>query len=177
VVGWLRLRQLWWCHTHPDAPRHACGQLSTDVQPRQRLRIASHGAGAEPTSSAPCDHTLVAVMISAFINLARRGTPPPLPPLRRFEILRPAVATDTSASATVLRQSPARPGKLRLLIHGARGQEGCCRLVMESGTGSRGTSRATLSGGKPFGPDGARRLAELFRRAPPPLLASLDFRN
>jgi hypothetical protein len=50
-------------------------------------------------------------------------------------------------------------------------------LAVESGTGARGTSRVTLSGGKPLGPDGARRLAELLRNAPPPLLVALDLRH
>ena len=58
---------------------------------------------------------------------------------------------------------------------GGRGQ-GCCRVVVESGVGARGTSRMTLSGGEPLGPEGAGRLAGLLRDAPPPLLASIDIR-
>jgi hypothetical protein len=48
---------------------------------------------------------------------------------------------------------------------------------MVSGAGAQGTSRMTLSGGKGLGPDGAQRLAELLREAPPPMLAALDLRN
>ena len=58
---------------------------------------------------------------------------------------------------------------------GGRGQ-GCCRVVVVWGVGTRGTSRMTLSGGKPLGPEGAGRLAGLLRDAPPPLLASMDIR-
>ena len=35
----------------------------------------------------------------------------------------------------------------------------------------------TLSGGKGLGPNGAQRLAELLREAPPPMLAALDLRH
>ena len=50
-------------------------------------------------------------------------------------------------------------------------------VAVESGVGARGTSLATLSGGKPLGPDGALRLADLLREAPPSLLTSLDLRH
>ena len=49
-------------------------------------------------------------------------------------------------------------------------------MAVVSGAGAGGTSCVPLSGGAPLGPDGARRLAELVREAPPPLLTSLDLR-
>jgi hypothetical protein len=61
-------------------------------------------------------------------------------------------------------------------MFGADAQERYCRLVLESGRGACGTSRATLSGGN-LGPDGARRLADLLLKAPLPLLVSLDLRH
>ena len=48
---------------------------------------------------------------------------------------------------------------------------------MVSGAGAKGNSRMKLSGGKGLGPDGAQRLAELLREAPPPMLAALDLRH
>ena len=45
-----------------------------------------------------------------------------------------------------------------------------------SGAGSKGTSRMALSGGKGLGPEGAQRLAELLREAPPPMLEAMDLR-
>ena len=46
-----------------------------------------------------------------------------------------------------------------------------------SGAGAKGTSWMRLSGGTGLGPDGAERLAELLREAPPPMLAALDLRH
>jgi hypothetical protein len=54
-------------------------------------------------------------------------------------------------------------------------KDGDIRLV--SGMGAKGTSRLTLSGGKGLGPIGAKRLADLLREAPAPLLVELDLRH
>ncbi len=51
---------------------------------------------------------------------------------------------------------------------------GDIRVVM--GTGAKGTSYMTLSGGKGLSPDGAQRLADLLCEAPPLMLESLDLR-
>ncbi len=56
-------------------------------------------------------------------------------------------------------------------------QAGCCRLVLVSGMGAKGTSYVTLGSGALLGLDGARRLAGLLRAAPPPLLTLLDLRR
>ncbi len=49
-------------------------------------------------------------------------------------------------------------------------------LRLASGTGTNGTSYMTLGGGEYLGLDDARRLADLLREAPPPLLTELDLR-
>ena len=49
-------------------------------------------------------------------------------------------------------------------------------MEVVSGAGAKGTSRMTLSGGKGLGPEGAQRLAELLRKAPPPMLEAMDLR-
>ena len=51
------------------------------------------------------------------------------------------------------------------------------RVAAVSGVGGKGTSALPLAGGRALGPDGARRLAEVLREAPTPLLASLDLRQ
>ena len=45
-----------------------------------------------------------------------------------------------------------------------------------SGVGDKGTSWMTISGGEGLGLDGAQRLAELLRQAPPPMLEAIDLR-
>ena len=58
---------------------------------------------------------------------------------------------------------------------GQVGSDGAVRVV--SGAGGKGTSRMALSGGKGLGTDGAQRLADMLKKAPPPLLASIDIRQ
>jgi hypothetical protein len=50
-------------------------------------------------------------------------------------------------------------------------------VKLESSVGDKGTSTMALSGGKGLGPDGARRLADMFCSAPPLFLASLKLRH
>ena len=50
-------------------------------------------------------------------------------------------------------------------------------VLLVSGMGAKGTSRLTLSGGKGLGPIGAKRLADLLRESPAPLLVELDLRR
>ena len=57
---------------------------------------------------------------------------------------------------------------------GQVGSDGAVRVV--SGAGGEGTSRMALSGGKGLGTEGAQRLAELLREAPPPMLEAMDLR-
>ena len=49
-------------------------------------------------------------------------------------------------------------------------------VLVVSGVGAKGASSMRLSGGKGLGPDGAQRLADLLREAPPPMLESMDLR-
>ncbi len=46
-----------------------------------------------------------------------------------------------------------------------------------SGVGAKGTSKMALGNGRGLGPEGATRLAETMREAPPMLLAKLDIRQ
>ena len=50
-------------------------------------------------------------------------------------------------------------------------------MKLVSGVGAKGISSVALSGGRGLGPEGAARLADLLREAPPPLLASIDLRR
>ncbi len=50
------------------------------------------------------------------------------------------------------------------------------RVAAVSAAGAKGSSALDLSGGRGLGREGAQRLADLLREAPPPFLASLDLR-
>ncbi len=50
-------------------------------------------------------------------------------------------------------------------------------MKLVSGVGAKGTSTVSLSGRRGLGPEGAVRLADLLREAPPPLLASINLRR
>ena len=49
-------------------------------------------------------------------------------------------------------------------------------MVVDSGVGAKGSSRMALSGGKGLGPTGAKRLADLLKESPPPMLTELCLR-
>jgi hypothetical protein len=96
---------------------------------------------------------------------------PPGPP-RRLSPLAPVPAA--LARLATLRRLAVPVAVRRVAGSGQVASGGDVCVV--SGTGDKGTSRMTLSGGKPLGPDGAHRLADLLQMAPPALLASLDIR-
>ncbi len=114
---------------------------------------------------------LLAALLPRTATLQARLPPPPAGP--------PSLAgprLDLAAWAARLARVTRTRTRSRCVRRVVLQVSGSGRVAAVSGVGAKGTSALQLAGGRALGPDGARRLAEVLRTAPPPLLASLDLR-